>query len=84
MTKLQRRAYLREYRKRNRNCECGNPATVPSHGGKICERCARLEYLRDLRASFEQRWMERKQWLFGGMSEHRIVSDGRTVVRHYE
>lgn len=81
MTKIQRRKYLRKWRaKQRRRCECGNPGTVESHEGLICARCSRLEYLRDLRSTFA----ERKGYLFGGLPEHSLWTDGKTVVHQHE
>ena len=79
MTQAARREYQRKWRARPRRCECGQPATVPNHGGKICQRCADLEYKRKLRES----WRERHEQLFGGLSEFRLAGDRRTKVRHY-
>ena len=84
MTKRARKEYHRDWRKKTaRRCECGNPGTVWNHGGMICERCSELEYQRDLRASWSEKTAlaRRKAYLFGGLSEHRIVTGNKTPSR---
>jgi hypothetical protein len=75
--KARKAARDKAFREGPRRCECSRPGTVKSHGGKICERCARLEYQRDLRSS----WKELHAPLFGGLSEFSFATDHRTPAR---
>jgi hypothetical protein len=54
MTKLERRVYLRAYRARkNKQCACGNPASMMKWGEPVCTRCNAMEVRRDLKERLE-------------------------------